>query len=211
MVDVDDVREAAERKITFVTDKEKAALNGISTEQIAGTLGAVLAGETVGLVRSDTERNPLRIELRLPADRRTRPADLAKVQVKGSQGQLVPLAELGRWETARVDQMIYHKNLQRVAYVFAETAGRPPADVVVDILGRPDQRPRGRRRSGDGRQRLDRPRRRPACQPNGRSSPTAAVSRGACRRASPWILPARASGKSRWTCSATSGWPSARR
>ena len=35
---------------------------------------------------------------------------------------------------ARVDQMIYHKNLQRVAYVFAETAGRPPADVVVDVL-----------------------------------------------------------------------------
>ena len=54
--------------------------------------------------------------------------------VKGSSGQLVPLAELGRWDTARVDQMIYHKNLQRVAYVFAETAGRPPADVVVDVL-----------------------------------------------------------------------------
>jgi hypothetical protein len=30
--------------------------------------------------------------------------------------------------------MVYHKNLQRVAYVFAETAGRPPADVVVDVL-----------------------------------------------------------------------------
>ena len=134
MVDVDDVREAAQRKITFVTDKEKAALNGITTEQIASTLQAVLEGSTVGLVRSDTERNPLRIELRLPVDRRTSAADLAKVQVKGSSGQLVPLAELGRWDTARVDQMIYHKNLQRVAYVFAETAGRPPADVVVDVL-----------------------------------------------------------------------------
>jgi multidrug efflux pump subunit AcrB len=134
VVDVDDVRQAAQRKITFVTDKEKAALNGITTGQIAGTLKALLSGDTVGLVRSDTERNPLRIELRLPEDRRTSAADLAKVQVKGSSGQLVPLAELGRWDTARVDQMIYHKNLQRVAYVFAETAGRPPADVVVDIL-----------------------------------------------------------------------------
>ena len=134
VVDVDDVREAAQRKITFVTDKEKAALNGITTEQIADTLRALLAGSTVGLVRSDTERNPLRIELRAPEDRRTSAADLSKVHVKGSQGQLVPLAELGQWDTARVDQMIYHKNLQRVAYVFAETAGRPPADVVVDIL-----------------------------------------------------------------------------
>ena len=56
-----------------------------------------------------------------------------RVRVKGDKGQLVPLAELGRWETTRVDQMIY-KNLQRVAYVFAETAGRPPADVVVDVM-----------------------------------------------------------------------------
>ena len=134
VVDVDDIREAAQRRLTFVTDKEKAALNGVSTEQIAQTLRAVLAGSTVGVIRNDTERNPLRIELLLPIVRRTSAADLTRLQVKGDGGQLVPLAELGRWATARVDQMIYHKNLQRVAYVFAETAGRPPADVVVDVL-----------------------------------------------------------------------------
>jgi multidrug efflux pump subunit AcrB len=134
VVDVDDAREAAQRKLTFITDTEKAALNGISTEQIARTLQAVLQGATVGLMRNDTERNPLRIELRVPVDRRTSAVDLARVQVKGESGQLVPLAELGHWDTTRIDQMIYHKNLQRVAYVFAETAGRPPADVVVDVL-----------------------------------------------------------------------------
>ena len=64
VVDVDQVREAAQQKMIFVTDKEKAALNGITTEQIASTLQAVLEGGTVGVVRSDTERNPLRIELR---------------------------------------------------------------------------------------------------------------------------------------------------
>ncbi len=135
VVDIDHVREAPQPKLVFVTDKEKAALNGVTTEQIAGTLRTLLAGDTVGLIRSSTERNPLRIALELPIDRRTSAADLARVEVKGAAGQLVPLAELGRWdETGRVDQMIYHKNLQRVAYVFAETAGRPPADVVVDIL-----------------------------------------------------------------------------
>jgi multidrug efflux pump subunit AcrB len=133
VVDVDDVREAPQKKLTFVTDKEKAALNGITTQQIADTLRAVLVGNTVGLVRSDTERNPLRIELRVPEARRTSSSDLTHVEVKGDTGHLVPLAELGRWETARVDQMIYHKNLQRVAHVFAETAGRAPADVVVDV------------------------------------------------------------------------------
>ncbi len=134
VVDVDQSREAAQRKVIFVTDKEKAALNGITTEQIANTLHTALEGSVVGVVQSTTERNSLRIELRLPEVRRTSTADLAKLHVAGTNGQLVPLAELGQWNTSRVDQMIYHKNLQRVAYVFAETAGRPPADVVVDVL-----------------------------------------------------------------------------
>ena len=134
VVDLDDVREAAQEKLTFVTDTEKAALSGISGDQIASTLQAILGGATVGLMRNDAERNPLRIQLRFPVDQRSSAANLARVKVKGDQGQFVPLAELGHWETTRVDQMIHHKNLKRVAYVFAETAGRPPADVVVDVL-----------------------------------------------------------------------------
>ena len=72
-------------KIIFVPDQEKAAMNGITTEQIAGTLKSLLEGGTVGLVRSDTERNPLRIELRVPADERTSAADLAKVGSKAAR------------------------------------------------------------------------------------------------------------------------------
>lgn len=134
VVDVDDSRESPQDRLTFVTDKEKAAISGVTTEDIVSTLRAMLGGDTVGLVRSDTERNPLKIEMRVPVDRRTSVEDLTQVQLKGVGGQLVPLAELGDWGKARVDQMIYHKNLQRVAYVFAETAGRPPADVVIDVL-----------------------------------------------------------------------------
>ena len=134
VVDVDDGREATQEKQTFITDVEKAALSGVSADEIASTLQAVLGGSTVGLMRSETERNPLRIQLRMPVALRTSANDLAQVRVKGDKGQLVPLVELGRWETTYADQMIYHKNLQRVAYVFADAAGRPPADVVVDVL-----------------------------------------------------------------------------
>jgi multidrug efflux pump subunit AcrB len=133
VVDLDDAREAPQAKLTFVPDTEKAALAGISADQIASTLQTVLGGATVGLMRNDAERNPLRIQLRVPLDQRSSAVDLAQVRVKGDKGQLVPLAELGRWDTTRVDQMIYHKNLQRVAYVLADAAGRPPADVVVDV------------------------------------------------------------------------------
>jgi multidrug efflux pump subunit AcrB len=132
--DVDSGREAPQTKLIFDVDTEKAALSHVTKKEIADTLAAALKGATVGVVQSETERNPLRIELQLPVRQRSSEDDLAKIKVKGSTGQLVPLAELGRWKTARVDQMIYHKNLHRVAYVFAETVGRPPADVVVDVM-----------------------------------------------------------------------------
>ncbi|NLX13186.1 MAG: efflux RND transporter permease subunit [Phycisphaerales bacterium] len=132
-VDLDDMVEADSTKLTFVTDKEKAALNGVTVEDIARTLEMALGGEAVGLLRVPSERYPLKIEIRLRREIRSSPADLARLYVKGRTGVLVPLAELGRIESSLVDKTIYHKNLRRVVYVLAETAGRPPADVVVDV------------------------------------------------------------------------------
>ena len=156
------------------------------------------------MVRNDTERNPLRIQLRVPVDQRTSAADLARVQVKGDKGQLVSLAELGHWDTTRVDQMIYHKNLQRVAYVFAETAGRPPADVVVDVLSDEADNVKtpkdAKQLATDGW--LTSP---PGLSQIERFYRAVVVLPGRCRRDSRWILPARESGELRSTFSAISG------
>ncbi len=133
VVDVDDSVEAEQQKLTFVTDREKAALHGVSVADIVDTLELSLSGGFAGLVHDSEERNPLRIELRLPRPVRSSATDLAQVYVKGRGDNLVALAEIGRWEQSTVAKTIYHKNLARVVYVFAETAGRPPADVVVDV------------------------------------------------------------------------------
>ncbi len=133
IVDVDDSVEADETKVVFRTDKEKAALNGVTVAEIVETLEICLDGVSGGTVHVRSERHPLLIELRLQRAIRSSVADLAEVRVKGRNGNVVPLAELGRWENSRLDKTIYHKNLRRVAYVFAETAGRAAADTVVDI------------------------------------------------------------------------------
>ena len=133
VVDVDDSVEADQTKLVFHTDKEKAALNGVTVAEIVKTLQVCLDGASAGTLHVRSERNPFLIELRLPRAIRSSVADLSQVRVKGRGGNLVPLAELGRWEDSLSDKTIYHKNLRRVAYVFAETAGRPPADAVVDI------------------------------------------------------------------------------
>ncbi len=139
VVDVDDTVEADSRQLVFVTDREKAALNGISVAEIAQTLTTALGGATTGTIQLPAERNPLRIELRLPRAMRSSAAELERVHVKGGDGTMVALAELGNWERKLADKTIYHKNLERVVYVFADTAGRTPAEVVLDVEG--DRRP----------------------------------------------------------------------
>ncbi len=133
VVDTDDSREAAVSKLEFVADREKAALHGVSIGNIAQALSMSVGGADVGMVHVSGERQPLAIRLRLPRSLRSNVDELARLHVQGENGSFVPLGELGSWSTREVDQTIYHKNMERVAYVFAETAGRAPADVVVDV------------------------------------------------------------------------------
>jgi len=139
VVDADDSVEAPQKKLVFVTDREKAALHGVTVEDVARTLQASLAGWDVATVREPSERQPLRIRLRLPRSQRSSPAELSRLRVAGAAG-LVPLSELGRFEETVVEPTIYHKNLQRVVYVTADTAGRAPAEAILDIGADRDSR-----------------------------------------------------------------------
>jgi multidrug efflux pump subunit AcrB len=134
VADVDTITEAPVEKLVFLTDQEKAALAGISVAEIASTIRVALNGSDQNAIRVEGERHPLRINVRLPRPERSSAQDLSRLSIKGSRGHQVSLAELGRWERTRVTQTIYHKNLERVAYVFGETAGRPPAECIVDIM-----------------------------------------------------------------------------
>jgi multidrug efflux pump subunit AcrB len=88
--------------------------------------------------------------LRLPLDIRSSPSALSNLHVKGRPGiikireksglrdapqPIVPLAELGEIRGSVQDKVIYHKNLKPVVYVFAEVAGRTPAEIVLDVSG----------------------------------------------------------------------------
>jgi multidrug efflux pump subunit AcrB len=134
VVEVDDMTESPMVRWTFVPDQEKAALAGISVSDIADAVRTASIGETSGLLRVPSERRPLEIIVRLPQELRQDPLELSQLAVRGQNGSLVRLNEIGRWQQDNVGQTIYHKNLHRVAYVMAETAGRPPADCIVDIL-----------------------------------------------------------------------------
>lgn len=134
VVGVDDTIESPQAKWRFIVDKEKAAINGVSVEDIAATVRLSIAGAQPGIIRDPDDRHPVAIELRLPRALRSSPYLLNELRLRGHGGVTVPLAEIGAWETDRIEQTIYHKNLEPIVYVTAEAAGRPPADVVVDLL-----------------------------------------------------------------------------
>ncbi len=133
VVDVDDSVEESQDKLFFRVDREKAGLNGVSTEDVVQTLQVALHGMPAGMVHLPGEQNELAIQLRLPLEKRSDPERLKTLGVRGRNGQMVQLGELGRFEKSAVDVTIFHKNQERVVYVTGETAGRGPAYAVLAL------------------------------------------------------------------------------
>ncbi len=133
VVDIDDTAEANQQKLFFRVDREKAGLNGISTEDVVNTLRIALSGMPAGIVHAPREQNELPVVLRMPREKRSDPERLKTLMVKGRMGNSVQLGELGAFEEDVVDSTIFHKNMERVVYVTAEMAGRGPAYAVLNL------------------------------------------------------------------------------
>jgi len=131
VVDVDSYVEDDQTKFRFVVDKEKAALNGVSGEQVAATLRIAVEGMNVGLIHQSNEKEDVPITLRLPKAERSSIDDLKQIKVIGTRGNLVALGELVRVEQAIADKSIYHKNLMPVVYVTADVAGAVESPVYA--------------------------------------------------------------------------------
>jgi multidrug efflux pump subunit AcrB len=134
VVDIDDSVKDTQEKYRLLVDKEKAALAGVSTEQIARTLRMYVSGMAVSTLRRPEAKNPISIFLRLPRVDRTGLADLDRVYVTGQQGNQVPLSALVRLVPSEMDKPIYHKNLQPVTYVYAEMGNRSQVYAVIDMV-----------------------------------------------------------------------------
>ena len=133
VVDADDTVEEDQTKYVFEVDRQKAALNGISTDDIARTLSLALGSQSIGAAQIPHERTPVRIALWFPRAERSSVVDLTRIYAKGASGSLVPVSELGDWRTGIEDKTIYHRQLERVVYVLGEMAGRPPVETILDL------------------------------------------------------------------------------
>jgi multidrug efflux pump subunit AcrB len=131
VVDADWYVEDDQPKYRFTIDKEKAALAGVTAEQVAETLKIAVDGASAGLLHQDQEKEDVPIILRLPRAERSSASDLMRIKLAGRHGNLVALGEVARVETAVADKSIYHKNLMPVVYVTGDVAGQEESPVYA--------------------------------------------------------------------------------
>ncbi|MCL6544084.1 MAG: efflux RND transporter permease subunit [Bryobacteraceae bacterium] len=131
IVDVDWYVEDDQPKFKLIVDKEKAALNGISEDDIARTVRIASAGEIAGLLREPSAKEDIPLRLRLDRSSRSDLERLQNLKIAGRGGQLVSLRELVRVEETVAEKSIYHKNLMPVTYVTADVAGAMESPVYA--------------------------------------------------------------------------------
>ena len=124
IVDIDDSVDAPAPRLVLEVERQKAALLGVSQEQIARTLQMALSGYDATYVHIGREREPIPVRLELsPADQ-ARVSKVLALRVRAASGALVPLAALVRVERETWDQPIFHRDLLPVTYVTGDMAGR---------------------------------------------------------------------------------------
>jgi len=131
VVDVDWYVEAASPRWQVEVDREKAIRSGINPEQVVRTLRVALAGADAGLAHVPTSREPIPIVLRLDRAQRSHLDDLLQLSVHGSDGRMVPLAELVTVHESTRERFRYHKNMRPVTYVVGEVAGQAESPVYA--------------------------------------------------------------------------------
>jgi multidrug efflux pump subunit AcrB len=131
VVDVDWYVEDPQPRVRFVVDREKAALNGVTVEQVTQTLRMAVGGIEIGLAHMPKEKEDVPLLLRLPQEERSGVTPLTELHVVGASGRLVPLREIVRPEESPEGYSIYRKNMKRVVYVTGDVAGAEESPVYA--------------------------------------------------------------------------------
>ena len=125
VVDIDWFQETERNRKILTVDKEKAALNGISEQQVTRAITTAVKGLTLDLYHQPRDKESINIVLQLPPQYRARVETLLNISLRSETNPgapLVPLRELVHVSEQMVEQPIYRKNLKPVIYVTADVA-----------------------------------------------------------------------------------------
>ncbi len=130
---LDDDYEKGKPELRINIDRQKAALQGLTTAQIAGTIRTAINGSEASRYRVGTDEYD--IVVRFDRDYRRSYTDLLNLTVF-HEGQHLPLANFATVELATGLSTINHVDGERVVTVSADAIGRSSAEVLAETKRR---------------------------------------------------------------------------
>jgi multidrug efflux pump subunit AcrB len=118
--DIDTDYQVGMPELRIVPDRARAADLGVSVEEVATTINALVGGVRSGKYSTGGRR--IDIRTRLLANQRTRPEDLSRLRVRTSSGVLVPLSSLVKEDEQPALQSVTRRDRERAISIYGNVA-----------------------------------------------------------------------------------------
>jgi len=127
--DLDSDYRLGQPELRVQPDRAMASDIGVSIDEVATTLNALIGGVRVGKYSSGGRR--LDVRLKLLAAQRSRPEDISRLKVRTRSGALVPLSTLVTYDEQPALQAITRKDRERAISIFANVAPGHSQDEAI--------------------------------------------------------------------------------
>ena len=138
VVDIDDTVETKALRHVVEVDREKAALLGLTQQQIVTAVRISLAGDDVGYLHDSSVKYAVPLRLQLPVSEQRDLSAVLKLRLRNNEGNLIAIGDVVNVIQTEREQTIYHKDLLPVTFVTADMAGDldSPLYGMFDIVSR---------------------------------------------------------------------------
>jgi len=136
LIDLDSDYRLGMPELQVIPNRARATDIGISIDDVAVTLNALVGGVRVGKYSSGGRR--IDVRMKLLASQRSRPEDIAQLQLRAQDGKLVPLSSVVTYLERPALQTITRRDRERAITFFANVApGHAQQEVLqaVEKLG----------------------------------------------------------------------------
>ncbi|SNY95312.1 efflux RND transporter permease subunit [Flagellimonas pacifica] len=134
VVDVDWMVEGDQKEYDFVIDKEKAALYGISPQQIVQTMKMAMGERPITYAYDEDSFDQVGILLAIDEKSKSTLDEIKQLKITSKSGNMVSVGELVEVNEGIKEKSIFRKNQKRVVYVMSDMAGKLESPVYA-ILG----------------------------------------------------------------------------
>ncbi|MDQ1362843.1 MAG: hypothetical protein QG652_703, partial [Pseudomonadota bacterium] len=141
IVDVDDTIVADASRLIVHVDRQKAALLGVAQADVSQMLQALLGGDDMTYLHGEHYKYAVPVRVELALQDKTSIETLLAAKLHSRFGGDVAVGDIVRIEQGKVEQTIYHKDLQPFVMVTGDMAGDLDSplygmfDMVGDVAG----------------------------------------------------------------------------